>query len=215
MISRFQHVLAAEKLPRGLISIILICCLVEGALQLADWGIITPARLRNIAYENGAFWAGLLRAWTPNYTAQPYLMFLTYGFLHGGFLHLLMNMITLWSLGIAVIDRVGPHKFSMLYAACLIGGALGYALLAQTPAPMVGASGALFGLAGALLAWAYIDRFTLKETLWPIIQAATLLIAINIAMYWALDGHLAWQTHLAGAITGWISASIIDPTPRK
>jgi membrane associated rhomboid family serine protease len=195
--------------------IISLCSLVEGVLQLSDWQIVGPPRLRSIAYEYGGFWVGLLQSWTPNYTGQPYLMFATYGFLHGGLLHLMVNMITLWSLGCAVIDRVGTRGFVLLYGASLLGGAVGYALLASTLAPMVGASGALFGLAGGLLAWGYVDRFTFEEALWPVARAAGLLLTLNIVMWWALDGQLAWQTHLGGFLSGWIAALLIDPRPKS
>ena len=200
--------------PWAVIVIILLCSLTEGVLQFADWHIAGPPRLRSIAYEYGGFWVGLLQSWTPNYTGQPYLMFATYGFLHGGFLHLIVNMITLWSLGCAVIDRVGTRGFVLLYGASLLGGAVGYALLASTLAPMVGASGALFGLAGGLLAWGYVDRFTFEEALWPVARAAGLLLTLNIVMWWALDGQLAWQTHLGGFLTGWLAALLIDPRPK-
>ena len=205
---------ALLRTPWVLIAIIVICCLVEGLLQLADWQIITVARLRSLAYEYGGFWAGLLQSWSPNYPSQPYVMFLTYGFLHGGLLHLAVNMVTLWSLGQAVLDRVGVRGFILLYTASLLGGALGFALLASTLAPMVGASGALFGLAGGLLAWGYVDRFTLHEALWPVARAAGLLLTLNLVMWWALNGQLAWETHLGGFITGWLAAMLIDPRAR-
>lgn len=201
--------------PWALVAIIVICCLVEAALQLADWQQIGASRLRLFAYENAGFWAGLLQTWTPNYPSQPYLMFLTYGFLHAGILHLAINMITLWSLGLAVIDRVGTRGFVLLYAASLLGGAGGYALLAPTLAPMVGASGALFGLAGGLLLWGYVDRFTLQEALSPVVRATLLLLMLNVVMWWALDGQLAWETHLGGFLTGWVAAMLIDPRPRR
>lgn len=200
--------------PGALIAIIALCCLVEAVLQLSDWQIIDVPRLRKIAYEYGGFWVGVLHSWVPNYTSQPYVMFLTYGFLHGGALHLTVNMITLWSLGRAVIDRVGTRGFAVLYVASILGGAVGYALLASTLAPMVGASGALFGLAGGLLAWGYVDRFTLQEALWPVVRAAALLLTLNLVMWWALDGQLAWETHLGGFFTGWLVALLIDPRAR-
>ena len=201
--------------PWVLLGLIAVCCVVEGALQLGDRGFIDMVRLRSVAYEYGGFWVGLLRSWEPNYSSQPYLMFLTYGFLHGGFLHLAVNMITLWSLGLAVLGRVGSRGFLLLYTASLMGGAAGFALLASTLAPMVGASGALFGLAGGLLAWGYLDRFTLRQALWPVVRAAGLLLILNVVMWWALDGQLAWETHLGGFITGWVAAMIIDPRPRN
>lgn len=206
---------ASHKTPWVLIVLIITSCSVEAALQLADWQIIGLPRLRAVAYEYGGFWVGLLHSWAPNFPSQPYVMFLTYGFLHGGFLHLVVNMVTLWSLGLAVLDRVGVKGFVMLYGASLFGGAAGFALLASTLAPMVGASGALFGLAGGLLAWGYLDRFTLRETLWPVARVAALLVTLNVVMWWALDGQLAWETHLGGGITGWIAAMLIDPRPHS
>ena len=202
-------------MPWILIALIALCCGIEAVLQLADWQIIGVIRLRTLAYEYGGFWVGLMQSWSPNYPSQPYLMFLTYGFLHGGILHLLVNMITLWSLGMAVIDRVGTRGFVLLYTASLFGGAVGFALLASTLAPMVGASGALFGLAGGLLAWGYVDRFTLQEALWPVARAAGLLAMLNVVMWWALDGQLAWETHLGGFVCGWVAALLIDPRPRQ
>jgi membrane associated rhomboid family serine protease len=198
----------------ALVVLIVLCCLVEAGLQLADHGVIGPPRLRSVAYEYGGFWPGLLGSWLPNYPSQPYVMFLTYGFLHGGLMHLGVNMITLWSLGRGVLDRVGVRGFALLYIAALVGGAAGFAFLTSTLAPMVGASGALFGLAGGLLAWGYIDRFTLREALWPVARAVGLLLALNAVMWWALDGQLAWETHLGGFVSGWFAATLIDPRPR-
>lgn len=194
-----------------LVCLIGLCCTIEVILQIADAGWIPVTRLRSLAYENGGFWVGLLHSWAPNYTGQPYLMFLTYGFLHSGLLHLVVNMFALWSLSQAVIDRVGAYGFVILYTTSLLGGAAGYALLASTLAPMVGASGALFGLVGGLLAWGYVDRFVLREALWPIARAAGLLFALNLVMWWVMHGQLAWQTHLGGFITGWMTAMLIDP----
>ena len=205
---------SCRKSIRSLIVLIVVCCAVEGMLQLAARIGVGGPRLRVLAYEYGGFWAGLLQSWTPNYPAQPYAMFVTCGFLHGGLLHLIVNMITLWSLGRAVLDRVGERGFILLYVASLLGGAAGFALIGTTLAPMVGASGALFGLAGGLLAWGYTDRFSFQEALWPIAQAVCLLIAINVVMWWALNGQLAWETHLGGFLAGWFVATLIDPRPR-
>jgi membrane associated rhomboid family serine protease len=75
----------------------------------------------------------------------------------------------------------------------------------------VGASGALFGLAGGLLAWAYVDLYTFEERLWPVARAALLLAGLNLILWWAMDGQLAWETHLGGFIAGWVTALLIDP----
>ena len=95
-----------------------------------------------------------------------------------------------------------------------MGGAAGYALLSDSFSPMVGASGALFGLAGAILAWDYVDRFALQDRLWPVARAVALLIALNVALYFAMGGMLAWEAHLGGFVAGWIAALLIDPVAR-
>jgi rhomboid protease GluP len=194
--------------------LIFVCVAVEASLLLADWGWIDYPRLRQTAYENGGFWPGLLRDWRPNFTGQWITMFLTYGFLHGGLLHLVFNMATLWSLSGPVVDRVGSMGFGALYAVTAFGGAIGYYLLNAGFQPMVGASGALFGLAGALIAWNYIDRFSFQRGLLPVLQAVIGLILMNFVLWWVMDGRLAWETHLGGFVTGWLFATVIDPRPQ-
>ena len=130
-------------------------------------------------------------------------------------MHLALNMITLVSLSFPVTDRVGASRYLLIYGFSILGGAAGYALLSDSFRPMVGASGALFGLAGAILAWDYVDRFNLQARLWPVARAVALLIALNIALYYAMDRLLAWEAHLGGFIAGWIAALLIDPRPRE
>ena len=191
------------------------CVIVELVLQLGDRGLLPFSRLRQIAYEYGGFWAGLLGAWRPNYAAQPYTMFVTYAFLHSGALHVMVNMLTLYSLGRAVLDRVGTRGLALLYVAAVFGGALGFGLLARTPQPMVGASGGLFGLVGGILAWNYVDRFSAQRRLWPVTRAVLGLVALNLVLWWAMDGLLAWQTHLGGFVAGWVAALLIDPRSQR
>ena len=201
--------------PPVLLALVAICAGIEAALLLADHGVLANTRLRSRAYEYAGFWPGLLQGWQPNYTAQPYVMFLSYAFLHGGAVHLVVNMITLISLGQAVCARVGGFGFVAVYAAAVLGGALIFGLLTQSTQPMVGASGGLFGLAGAVLAWNYIDRFNASRRLWPVARVVLFLIALNLALWWAMDGLLAWQTHLGGFIGGWVAALLTNPRPQQ
>lgn len=194
-----------------LFGLIAPCVIIEAVLMLGDLGVIAVPRLRQTAYEYAGFWPGLLGTWLPNYPAQPYTMFLTYAFLHSGPIHLAVNMITLYSLALAVHARVGNLGFALVYAGAVLGGGLGFGLLAETTRPMVGASGGLFGLAGAILAWNYVDRFTAEQRLWPVARAAAGLLALNLVMWWLMDGLLAWQTHLGGFMAGWVVAMLVDP----
>lgn len=179
----------------------------------ADWGFWGSARWRPLVYQNGAFWIGLIIGWQPNYALQPYVMFITYAFLHGGLSHLVMNMITLVSLGKALQLRVGQGRLLLIYSVSILGGAIAYGLMGLVRYPMVGASGALFGLVGAWVVWDISDSMRERPglstlffaALWPI----TILIGLNLGMYWATSGHLAWETHLGGFIAGALVALLL------
>lgn len=191
------------------VGLIVASTLIEAVLLAGDLGLLPAQRLRATANEFAGFWPGLLKDWRPNYPFQDWLMFLSYGFLHAGPVHLALNMVTLLSLGFAVGTRVGGLGFSILYIASILGGAVGFALLTEGYRPMVGASGALFGLAGALLAWELSDRFSMRKHLWPVARAVLMLATLNIALYFAMGGLLAWETHLGGFVAGWCTALVI------
>ncbi|OWJ71067.1 rhomboid family intramembrane serine protease [Haematobacter massiliensis] len=185
--------------------VLFVACLIpELILSGADYGLWGDPGWRLWAWQHGGFWTGLLGNWRPNYAAQPWLMFLTYGFLHGGMIHFGVNMLTLFSLAPPLVERMGQGRFLLLYMASMIGGGLGFALLSQSPQPMVGASGALFGLAGAVMAlsWQYLRAR--GESLRPVIRSLLWLAGLNLVLWWAMSGMLAWETHLGGFVVGWL-----------
>lgn len=211
----------AEKNRKAVLSPVIVFLIVsatfiELALQAADAGIWGSGRLRMFVYQNAAFWPGLVRGWTPNYELQPYTMFLSYAFLHGGMIHLIVNMITLVSLGAAVVRDVGQVRFMMIYIVSTLIGGLVFAMVTSSFRPMVGASGALFGLAGALVIWNI--RYTFGQQvsyavkaasiLWPI----TILLVLNALMYFGFDKNVAWETHLGGFIGGAFMALFMRET---
>lgn len=200
-----------QRWPWVLIVLIVVCVSIEAILLLGDHNVSFGPRVRSTVYEYTGFWPGLLDNWRPNYPLQPYTMFITYAFVHNGVPHLLFNMVTLYSLGRVVIDRVGTFGFVLLYAGAVLGGALGFGLLADTTQPMVGASGGLFGLVGGILSWNYVDRFTTRQRLAPVLQAACALLLLNLVIWWLMNGLLAWETHLGGFLAGWATALLIDP----
>jgi len=201
---------AAEPVYRAslaLLGLIGLCVGVELVLIAADHGLIGTPRWRGLAYQNGAFWAGLLYNWRPNYEAQPWLMFVTYAFLHSGFGHLVGNMLTLFFLGHIVEERVGQRGLIALYAISAIGGAVAFAIMTNNPQPMVGASGALFGLAGAWQYWDWTDRRAAGRRIWPVWRTVLGLVLLNAVLWVWMDGLLASEAHLGGFIAGWAGAA--------
>jgi membrane associated rhomboid family serine protease len=195
------------------LAILVLCLVPEVILSGADWGLWGTPRWRLWALQNAGFWSGLLHNWRPNYALQPYAMFLTYGFLHAGAVHLIVNMMTLVSLGPPLADHLGAKRLTVLYAGSILGGALGFAALSSEVLPMVGASGALFGLAGAHVALHYQERRILHATQVPVLRTILGLVALNLVLWWAMNGQLAWQTHLGGFVSGWILALWLNPDP--
>lgn len=205
-----RYALAALRhpVPAGVIAISL---LIEVVLVAADHGLIGSLRWRILAYQYGAFWAGLLHGWQPNFAAQPATMFVSHAFLHAGPAHLAGNLLVLAMLGPRVLTEQGPARFTAVWLAAILGGGLAFGLLATSPAPMVGASGALFGLAGALLVWQTRTPQpgrTRARRLLVLAAGLTGLLAINLPMWWLLAGQLAWQTHLGGTLAGALVAAI-------
>lgn len=87
---------------------------------------------------------------------------LSYGYLHIGPLHIFMNMFGLWNIGRSLEPLLGPSRFFLLYTLSLLGGGLAIAL-SPNPHVTAGASGALFGLLGAICAL-LIRRYRLSRS---------------------------------------------------
>lgn len=203
--------------PAGaaIIGLILLNVGIELALSAADAGLIGSPRWRSIIYQNGAFWAGLLHGWRPNYAAQPWLMFVSYSVLHSGIVHLAGNMLILWGLGRILRLRLGTAGFLAVYLLSAAGGALCFGLLSHSPQPMVGASGALFGLVGTWQYWRWSHRRRAGRSLVPVWKALAWLALLNAVFWVLLGGLLAWQTHLGGFVTGWAVAAALGQLPGR
>ncbi len=100
------------------------------------------------------------------YNGDPALLrwerLVTYGYLHGGPLHVGMNMLALWSLGRALEPVLGASRFFTLYTLSLLGGGVAIALSPKLQLT-VGASGAIFGLLGAVCA-VYLRRYRQNDS---------------------------------------------------
>lgn len=196
-------------LPGSVWVIAALCILPELVLTGADWRLWGQPWWRPITYQYAGFWPGLLGDWRPNYPAQPWTMFFSYGFLHAGLWHLAVNMATLFLLAGPVTARIGPGGFLRTYAVSLLGGAVGFAALTTAPTPMVGASGALFGLAGALLAMEFDRRIARGHSVRNVLAVIFGLAAGNAALAWTSGSDLAWQAHLGGFVAGWLHATVV------
>lgn len=185
--------------------LILVTSGVELAVTAADMGLIGSVRWRSLLLQYAAFWPGLMRDWQPNYPAQPWTMFLSYSLLHSGILHLLGNMAMLLWVGPGLAARVGQVGFLLLWIGSVLGGGIAFGAMASATTPMVGASGAVFGLIGAIVMLDYVLTGRYGKALG--ITAG--LALLNVVTLISENGLLAWQTHLGGSVAGGMIAMML------
>lgn len=133
-------------------------------------------------------------------------------FTHGGFTHIIFNMITLYFYGMYALSLVGEARFLMVYfIGGLAGNALYLLLTGPFSPPAVGASGAIFALGGLLVV--LVPR--LKVMIFPIPIPMNLWIAILFFALISLSPGIAWQAHMGGLVTGIIAGYIFRMKARR
>lgn len=193
---------------------------IELLLYASDTGLL-PRGLRGLAYERFAFFAVVFRAIASGQTLPPgaYLSFVSHAFLHGGFLHLLMNTAIFLALGAHLARAVGQGATLLLFFGSVVAGAVGFGLLtseAQQFIPMVGASGGIFGMLGAMKRWEW--QHIRRHNLSPRRFWTTVLVFLGINVVLSLSagmagGGVAWEAHLGGFVAGWLAAGALTPRP--
>jgi membrane associated rhomboid family serine protease len=157
--------------------------------------------------------------WTIDLAFVPFLgetepwRFLTSAFLHSpsSLFHILFNMVALWSVGPFLEASFGRWRFLALYLLSAIGGSVMFLLLATPYAAswftvLVGASGAVFGLFGAVL----VVLRRVGRSAGGIIG----VLVINAVLGFVLPG-VAWQAHLGGLVVGAALGAAFAYAPRE
>jgi len=130
-------------------------------------------------------------------------------FLHIGFLHLVLNTTALFILGRILESVYGYGRFALLYVACGVGSsALSMTLSSSVSA---GASGAIFGIAGAMLTTGYLHRAAVPRRWRRSFGGGILpLIVVNLILGYSVPGIDNWG-HLGGLLTGMLLSAVIPP----
>lgn len=129
---------------------------------------------------------------------------LTYAFLHGSVLHLLVNLGSLLSLGPMLERSLGSVRFLALYTITALGSGLGTCLLYEPVQPVVGGSGALFGMLGCGLAINMrAGRHLLDFLSFEGPRQLIGTIVVNLAIGFLLP-YISNTGHLGGLVTGFV-----------
>lgn len=179
---------------------------------------IVPLRYTNAAWAESV-----------GYTSGSYWPFLTGMFLHGGWLHIISNMWSLWIFGDNVEDRMGHVRFFLFYVLCGIASGFVHLLTnASSPLPTIGASGAIAGVLGAYLLLYPRARVLCLILLifYPLFVELPAVIFIVVwfmsqffsgAMALLSPGHaggIAWWAHVGGFVAGAIIYRLfVGPAP--
>jgi membrane associated rhomboid family serine protease len=146
-----------------------------------------------------------LALWPPAVADGQLYRLVTSAFVHYGATHLLLNMWALYVVGPPLEMLLGRLRFGALYALSLLGGSVLVYLLTLNTAT-AGASGAVFGLFGAMFVVAKRLNFDMR---WVVV-----VIVINLAFTFVSRG-ISWQGHVGGLVTGALVAAAYVYAPRE
>lgn len=138
---------------------------------------------------------------------EPFLGLLYSLVLHGGLIHLLFNMWSLWIFGNNVEDAFGHLAYLLLYGVAGIVGSLAHVVLNPTSAvPLIGASGAIAGVMGAYLVLFPRSRIiSIIPPLWFFqfrVPATVFLGFWFLGQFFVGDASIAWEAHVGGFVVG-------------
>jgi len=138
---------------------------------------------------------------------EPWRM-ITAGFVHSpdSFWHILLNAYSIYIFGRVIEPMLGPARFLALYLISIFGGSAMVLWLSEPVVPVVGASGAFFGLMGAYL----IMLRAIGDNSGLLVG----LIAVNLAFGFLVPG-ISWQGHLGGLLAGMAVTSVYARTRYK
>jgi len=152
----------------------------------------------------------------------PYGNLVSYQYLHGGWMHILGNMLFLWVFGDNVEDRLGKLKYFIFYTLCGIVAALIQALVyPNSLIPLIGASGAISGVLGAyavlfpraqiitlIFIFFLVDVVAVPALVWIAAWFMMQFISAMVSATHLSMGGVAWFAHIGGFITGVILSKL-------
>ena len=155
------------------------------------------------------------------YAVPAYLTIITSMFMHGGFMHLIGNMLYMWIFADNIEDNLGPSKFLIFYLLSGIGAAMTQVLMdTHSQVPMVGASGAIGGVLGAYLI-NYPNARVLVLIPFGFFSQLIKIRALYVLGFWFIlqfissGGGIAYAAHIGGFLSGMILILFFNKKSKK
>lgn len=144
--------------------------------------------------------------WQPGVADGAYWQLVSSAFTHVDLIHIGVNMLMLWFLGPSLERTLGRVRFLAVYLISALSGSVVVLWLSNPSDSTLGASGAVFGMIGALLVLAYKVHGDVRSLL--------LYLGINVAYTFMGPGNISWEGHLGGLIGGMAAAIIVLYAPK-
>jgi membrane associated rhomboid family serine protease len=160
----------------------------------------TPDITNAVLFRYGAMYSGAI-------ARHEYWRLFACGFLHANPLHLGSNMLCLLLWGGPLERRIGAFNFLVIYICALLAGSIVGNVTAAGPYLSVGASGAISGVLGALLALWILGKLDVGANFFVVNIGLNVVLAVSIA---GID----WAAHLGGFIAGMIACAVLDAVER-
>jgi rhomboid family protein len=159
---------------------------------------------------------------------ERWITILTAMFMHGGWMHIIGNMVFLWAFGPEIEDAMGPARYLVFY---LVGGAVAFlaqiAAMRSSTVPSLGASGAIAAVMGAFLITYPRDRIKTLLLLGWFVTVTVIPAGVLIGIWFLLQlfsevgsvaqaqsGGVAYMAHVAGLIFGAVTAKFFEDRRR-
>jgi membrane associated rhomboid family serine protease len=149
-------------------------------------------------FNNGALYGPLVAH------SHDYWRLVSSGFLHDGLLHILFNMLFLYIMGAMLEPAIGHVNFAVVYFVSLLAGSFG-ALLFEPGVPTIGASGACFGVLGALMVVSHYRGISIWQSGLALTLGINVIFSLSVAGI-SIGGHLGGLA--GGALCGWLIAEV-------
>ncbi|MGB4325250.1 MAG: rhomboid family intramembrane serine protease [Candidatus Nanopelagicales bacterium] len=169
------------------------------ALNVAIFGIQFLQGIDTLAVDYGMWPIGIAN------DGEWWRLF-TSAFLHGSFIHIAFNMYVLFFLGPTLERILGHTRFLILYVLAALGGSVASYWFSDINTVSVGASGAIFGLMGALVVAGHRLKYDITQVL--------ILLGINVVIGF-ISPNVDWRAHFGGLVIGALVAAIMVLPPKR
>lgn len=201
----------------GLNAIVWLAILATGGMQgiVARLFALTPQGICVLANDPGSYYPGATEAmcvarsgvvWHDGVSSGAFWQVITNAFTHIEIWHIAFNMLAIWFLGPQLEAVLGRARFLALYLLSALSASALVMWFSDPASPTLGASGAVFGLMGAILVIAHKHHGDVRGIL--------VWLGANVAITFLGSG-ISWQGHLGGLLGGLVIAAIVAYAPKQ